>query len=86
MKHLYIRFEKSSGDTPDEEVNKWHLDLVELTASKRLALAMTIMVQAQKERISKKAIEKRIIEAVKAKQLSLDKMHKNLQTKIRSQI
>ncbi len=86
LSDLNIKFEKSSGDTPDGEVNKWHLDLVELTASKRFSLAMTIMVQAQKERISKKAIEERIIEAVKSKQLSLDKMHKNLQTKIRPQI
>ena len=86
LSDLNIEFDKSPGDTPDEEVNKWHLDLVELTASKRFELAMKIMVQAQKRRIPKKTIEKRIIKAVKSKQLSLDKMHQNLQTKIRPQI
>jgi ribosome recycling factor len=87
LSDLNIKFEKSPGDTPNEEVNlNWHMDLVELTASKRFELAMTIMAKAEKARVSKKTIERQILEAVKSKQLNLDKMDDTLQTKIRPQI
>jgi hypothetical protein len=83
---LNIKSKESPGDTPDEEANKWHIDLVELTASKRFELAMTIMIKGQKERIPQKKIERGILEAVRSKQLNFNKMDANLQTKIRSQI
>ena len=87
LSELRIKFEKSPGGTPDDEVNSnWHIDLVELTASKLLKLAMAIMENDQIKRIPQKTIEKWILEAVNSKQLALDRMPDKLQTKIRNRM
>jgi hypothetical protein len=88
LSELNIKFEKSPGDTPDEEANSnWHIDLVELTASKRLELAMTIMAKAEKNRLQQKIIQGLILEAVTSEQISLDKIRsEKLQTKIQTLI
>ena len=39
---LNIRVDESKGGTPDEEVNAWHRDLVELSAQKIMGLAVVI--------------------------------------------
>ena len=48
---LEIKIEKVSGELPDEQVNRWHNDLCELSASKVFNLAMAIKAKAKIDRI-----------------------------------
>lgn len=48
---LGIKIENVGGELPDEQVNNWHNDLCELSASKVFNLAMTIKAKAKIDRI-----------------------------------
>jgi len=48
---LDIKIENVSGELPDEQVNNWHNDLYELSASKVFSLAMAIKSKAKIDRI-----------------------------------
>ncbi len=50
ISELGIRIKKSKGDLPDEQVNNWHSDLYELSATKVLALAKAINDKAKIDR------------------------------------
>jgi len=47
-----IKMKESEGDLPDEQVNKWHSDLYEISAVKLLTLAKEINDKAKIERRS----------------------------------
>lgn len=49
LSEIAIELEFNDGDTADDDVNKWHRDLVELTTSKLLALARVIKGNATKD-------------------------------------
>jgi len=47
-----IKIKKTPGDSPDEQVNNWHSDLLELSAQKLLTLATLIKTKSRIERIN----------------------------------
>jgi hypothetical protein len=54
---LNIRTADVSGDTVDSEVNRWHLDFIELTASKLFNFALAIQAKAEIERVQIPQVE-----------------------------
>jgi hypothetical protein len=64
LSELNIRFEKLPGDTPDAEVNRCHLDLIELTSSKIFALANTIGTSSERKRILSKRVLELVVQSV----------------------
>lgn len=50
ISELGIKIKKSKGDLPDEQVNNWHSDLFELSATKLLLLAKAISNNAKFDR------------------------------------
>ncbi len=57
-----IKYQRVQGDTPDVEVNKWHMDLEELTIGKIGKLALTI--QGRQGEI-RRYTPKEVVEAVR---------------------
>jgi hypothetical protein len=53
---LDIQLVTTQGETLDAEVNSWHRDLVEMTASKLMGLASAIQTNGEKERLSPKKV------------------------------
>lgn len=47
----------TAGDTPDEDVNAWHRDLTDLSASRTIALLDVFWKVGQRGRVLKKSIE-----------------------------
>ena len=66
-----ISVEETPGDTADDEVNKWHLDLVKLTVSKLVKL-----VNATKtpERVPAKNVSRLIIDSVTSSHIDTAKV------------
>ena len=54
------------GRTPDDEVNKWHRDLCELSATKLLTLALTINKYSAVNRRQQKEVGRLLNSAVKS--------------------
>jgi len=50
ISELGIKIKKSKGELADDQVNNWHSDLHELSASKLLSLALAIKKKAKIER------------------------------------
>lgn len=50
ISELGIKIKKSKGKSPDDQVNNWHSDLYELTATKVLSLARAIKDRAKIDR------------------------------------
>ena len=50
VSELGIKIKKSKGELADDQVNNWHSDLHELSASKLLSLAVAIKREAKIER------------------------------------
>jgi len=59
-----IKYKKCLGDTPDEDVNKLHVDLEYLTASQVCSLAQDIQDKGSLDRFSKKCIKDAIINGI----------------------
>lgn len=59
-----IKIKKTLGDLPDEQVNNWHSDLLELSAQKLLILAVQIKEQARIDRISHKQVLDYIVDSL----------------------
>ena len=51
-----IKVEINQGATPYEMANYWHRDLVELTATKLVKLAETMLIHSHRERILEKTV------------------------------
>jgi hypothetical protein len=75
LEELGIRIRRTQGNTPDEKVNSWHCDVIELSAQKLVKLAMAMFPQAERrKRIFKKNIKKLLGEGVSAGQIDLNKV------------
>lgn len=68
--------------TPDELVNSWHKELIELTDRKIVELAKAIIITGQKERILGEKIKKLIVEGIDNKVLDKTKVSPSLLEKI----
>jgi len=59
-----IKTKKTPGDSSDEQVNNWHIDLYELSAHKLLNLALQIKHHASIKRLSHKQVLNFIVDAL----------------------
>jgi hypothetical protein len=73
-----IKIKKTAGTTPDGEVNKWHLDLVELTADKIINLANIIMQDSVRARIQEKTVASLLRQALDSGHLRRDQMRSQI--------
>lgn len=70
LRRLKIDISDSSGETPDPEVNEWHIDLVNLSGPKLASFAGKISKEGQIIRYTKEEVKKSI-------KISLDSGHIN---------
>ncbi len=83
---LEIKVECAAGQTPDEQVNKWHRDLVELSAQKLIELAKAILSSAGKKRLSKRSLVRLIAEALEFNHISAAKLKPGVLKKIQGEL
>jgi hypothetical protein len=85
LSQLGIDIEENLGDTPDEEVNRKHCDLVGLSGLRLVELVRLMLVNSDEDdvgRVSKKDIEKWLKEGVTHDHLNLEKIDKELREKL----
>lgn len=76
-------FKKTLGYTADSTVNIWHRDLHHLTID-RLMEFVKLLYNIETKRVSKKDVEKWIVESVRNKYIQLEKVRaESMQNKIR---
>ena len=74
--------DESKGETPDEEVNAWHRDLVELSAQKIMGLAGVIRDHGRIDRILGKRIGHLIAQGITAENIDPTKVSERLLAKV----
>jgi len=62
LQTIGIKSEETKGDTSDESVNSWHIDLVEISVAKLVNLANTASKYGERDRILEKDIKKILAE------------------------
>lgn len=77
-----IKIEINRGATPYEMANIWHRDLVELTATKLVRLAETMLTHSRIERILEKKILHLIKDAVQNEQIDKAKLKEGVTKKL----
>jgi hypothetical protein len=78
-----VRTKKSRGDTPDEKVNEWHVDIIEVSGFKLVRLISAIRAgQYQTGRFLPKEIRQLIEQGVNSGEINRER----LQAKIREEI
>jgi hypothetical protein len=60
LERISVELDPTDGVTDDSVVNKWHLDLINLTGNKLVALTRLILLEGQSDTI----LKKRIVELV----------------------
>ena len=78
---LGIRIQESPGDTPDDEVNTCHSELVELSLEMLLKLVSVIRI-SERVRVPEAKIRQQLLEAVSSRRLSLDRMNSAMASSI----
>jgi hypothetical protein len=74
---------KSRGTTPDEQVNDWHLDLVELSGLELVSLVRAILTSDYETgRFLPKEVVELLKDAVKAGQINQEKLNKGIKSAI----
>ncbi len=80
-----ITCEEVLGDTPDDQANVWHRDLVELSANKVVALTKMVWKQDNDpKRINKTEAKELIVDAVLKGRIPLTKLSRKLHEAIGS--
>lgn len=75
VSEINIKMRKTEGNLPDHHVSiNWHQDLYELSASKRMALAMSIHSRSKIRRISHKQILALVAEAITSGKISRERL------------
>jgi hypothetical protein len=69
-----IKVESTKGASPDEEVNSWHCDLIEVSASKLIELAKAIQTKAEIRRIQVQDIIQLVAEGISSGRIDRTKM------------
>ena len=62
---IHIKHELSPGDTPDNEVNAVHVDLMELSVSQLVHLALVFQKKGESNRFLRDDIAQKIVEGVR---------------------
>ena len=71
VRHAGIEMEQQIGQTPDDVVNSWHYNFVELTTDKLCLLSRLIAMGKQFERIMKKDIAGYVEEGCRSGMLNI---------------
>lgn len=82
LSSIGIKIEVNEGATPYEMANRWHRDLVELTATKLVRLAEAILVHSHRERVPEKKVLRLIKDAVQNGQIDKTKLRPSITTKL----
>ena len=77
-----IKVKINQGATPYEMANFWHRDLVELTATKLVKLAETMLIHSCRERIPEKTVLNWIKDAVENGQIDKTKLSAGITKKL----
>ena len=77
-----IKLEEIEGETPDRIVNSWHRDLVELSASKIMALATVIQTKAERKRFHSNRVLELVENSVISQQIDMTKLKPKLLERI----
>ncbi len=83
IKKLDIQVDEIEGTTPDQTVNKLHIDLKKLSGDIICELAKSIQNSGELKRLYSKDIEKAINEGIEKKQLQVEKINSQLLSKIK---
>jgi len=79
---LGIQSEQTEGNTPDQEVNqRWHYDLVEISADSHQALTKALLDQGHISRILPKQLLRLIEQAIVSRYIDFDKLKPDMQKK-----
>jgi hypothetical protein len=79
---INIKIEINEGKTPYEKANRWHRDLIELTANKIVKLAESLLKHSSKERILEREILNLIKVAVSNGQIEREKLKPSINNKV----
>jgi hypothetical protein len=80
---LGIKLLETPGDTPDQEANEYHCDLVELSANDVVHLTKRVFHNREElARVDKSDVARGIVEAVRADWISLQGLNRKLRTAI----
>ncbi|MGE5443847.1 MAG: hypothetical protein ACM3SR_04500 [Ignavibacteriales bacterium] len=71
---IKVESKKTKGASPDEEVNSWHCDLIELSASKLRELAKAIQTKAEIERIQVQDVIQLVAESISSGRIDRTKV------------
>jgi hypothetical protein len=80
---LDIQFDEIEGTTPDQTVNKLHIDLIKLSGYKICELAKSIQNSGEIDRLYPKDIGKAINKGIEKRQLQIEKINSQLLSKIK---
>ena len=83
VRHAGIEVEKRVGQTPDDVVNSWHYNFVELTTHKLCLLSRMIAMGKPYERIMKKDITAYIEEGCRTGMLNIGGVSKRIVERLR---
>jgi hypothetical protein len=75
---LGVNYEKEEGDTADAEVNKQHVNLVNLTAQQILMLAQRIQASGRIDRVTAPMIEKCLRNGIKNGRIQPNRLNKSI--------
>ena len=80
-----FKLEPRRGDTKYPEADRYHLDIIELSASKLVALCHLMLQKAAKDRFSKPKVKQLLIDAVKQGKIQPLQLSKDLQDWIKEE-
>ena len=83
IKPLKIPTKIVSANTSDNEVNQWHIDLVELTVARISEIATLIRKEGEFVRYSKSDVTNLISNSIQAQYIDLNKINSNLKESLR---
>ena len=75
---LGVNYEKEEGETADAEVNKLHVNLVNLTAHQVMMLAERIQASGRLERVTAPMIEKSLRNGIKSGAIQVSRLNKGV--------
>lgn len=82
LKALGIKYENVPGDLKDEIVNKWHQDLVNLSAQQIFKIGNAVKDPSNRDRIPWQNVRDYLVESIKMDWVSLDQLSASIKRKV----
>ena len=78
-----FELQETKGDTADDKVNEWHLDIIHLTPSKLTSLAYIFRDHRESmSRLPEKKVESAVLQGIDADFINRNRVNRSLQTKL----